>query len=314
MVTGVHRQAGFPERGAGKSSLRYKIKSNGLAYLFISPWLLLFLVFTTYPIFYSFYISLSDFTALNPDSVHDFVGFRNYAELFTDGNFHTALVNTFVFTLGTIPFTTVIALLLAVALNQGVKFKTLFRIGFFFPTVTSIAVISILFKLILYRDGIFTRLVQALGFEGRNWLLDSRTALPCIMVMDVWLAAGFYMIIYLSALQSIPADLYEAATMDGANAVKKFFHITLPHLRQITLYVIVVNTINSLQVFTEPQIMTQGGPAYATTTGVLYLYRMGFTSHRMGYATAVGYALFVIILFFALIQMRVLGFSKGVDD
>lgn len=297
-----------------RDSLWYRIKSNKISYLFISPWVLLFSVFTIYPLFYSFYMSFTNFNPLRKGSINDFVWLENYKELLVDANFHTALKNTFVFAFGTIPFTTVFALLLAVALNQGVKLKSFFRIGFFFPTVTSITVIATLFKLLLFRDGLLTQLVRAIGLEGRNWLLDQHTALPCIMAMSVWAATGYYMIIYLSALQTIPEELYEAATVDGANALQKFFKVTLPHLRHVTLYVIVVNTINSLQVFTEPQIMTAGGPAYATTTGVLYLYRQGFTSQRMGYASAIGYALFVIILLFTLIQSKILKLDKGVGD
>lgn len=297
-----------------RESLWYRIKSNKIAYLFISPWLVLFLLFTVYPIISSLYISMTDFNPLKASTYNIFIGLANYKELLTDSYFGRSLVNTFIFTIGTIPVTTVIALLLGVLLNKDVKFKTLYRIGFFFPTVTSIAVISTLFKLVLYRDGILTRLVNLLGLEGRNWLLDNQFALPSIMLMSIWGAVGYYMIIYLSAMQSIPEEQYEAATVDGATAIKKFFHITLPHLRQVTLYVIIVNTINSLQIFTEPQIMTQGGPGYATTTGVLYLYRQGFTSHRMGYASAVGYALFIIILIFTLIQMKVLKLNKGVDE
>lgn len=297
-----------------RNSLWYRIKSNRIAYLFISPWILLFCMFTAYPLFFSLYVSLTDFNPLRKGSINEFVGLDNYKELLVDANFHIALKNTFIFALGTIPVTTVFALFLAVALNQSVKLKALFRVGFFFPTVTSVTVIATLFRLLLFRDGLLTRLVEALGLEGRNWLLDQYTALPCIMAMCVWSATGYYMVIYLSALQTIPEELYESSTMDGAGAVRKFIYITLPHLRHVTLYVIVVNTINSLQIFTEPQIMTQGGPVYATTTGVLYLYRQGFTSQRMGYASAVGYALFVIILLFALLQTRILRLDKGVGD
>ncbi len=298
----------------GRSSLWYRIKSNRIAYLFISPWILLFSVFTIYPLFYSLYVSFTNFNPLKKGSINELVGLDNYRELLTDTNFHTALKNTFVFAFGTIPLTTVFALLLAVALNQSVKFKALFRVGFFFPTVVSVTVIATLFRLLLFRDGLLTRLVTALGFEGRNWLLDSQTALPCIMAMCVWSATGYYMVIYLAALQTIPLELYESSTVDGAGIIRRFVHITLPHLRHVTLYVIVVNTINSLQIFTEPQIMTQGGPVYATTTGVLYLYRQGFSSQRMGYASAIGYVLFLIILAFALIQTKVLRLDKGVGD
>lgn len=291
-----------------------KLKNAAIPYVFVLPWIILFLSFTAYPLIFSFYTSLTDFNPLAPTSINKFVGFANYLELFGDKNFHISLLNTLYFTVCTIPVTTVLAMLLAVALNQGVKLKNLFRIGFFFPTVTSMSVISLLWILLLYKDGIISRLGMLFGLEPRSWLLDKNTALPSIMVMCIWSAIGFYMLIYISALQSIPNELYEAATVDGASSRQKFFFVTLPFLRHTTIYVIVLNTINSLQIFSEPQIMTRGGPAYYTTTGVLYLYRQGFTSHRMGYASAVGYVLFAIILVFALIQMKILKLDKGVDD
>ncbi len=292
----------------------HKIIDSTTSYVFVLPWLIIFLAFTVYPLIYSFYASLTNYAALKPETIKDFVWLNNYIELFSDAKFHMSLLNTLKFSLITIPITTVLALLLAVSLNQGAKFNNLFRIGFFFPTVTSLSVISLLWLALLYKDGIISKFVELLGFKGRNWLTDSSTALPSIMVMCIWSAIGFYMLIYVSALQNIPNELYEAATVDGANGVQKFFKITLPYLRHTTIYVVVLNTINSLQIFTEPQIMTKGGPGYATTTSVLYLYRTAFTGNRMGYASAVGYVLFFIILLFSLIQTKVFKLNKGVDD
>lgn len=291
-----------------------RLKNATTPYVFVLPWLILFLSFTAYPLILSFYTSLTDFNPLDPTSINKFVGFTNYLELLKDKNFHTSLLNTLYFTVCTIPITTILAMLLAVALTQGIKLNTLFQVGFFFPTVTSMSVISLLWVLLLYKDGIISRVCILFGLEPRNWLLDKDTALPSIMAMCIWSAIGFYMLIYISALQSIPKELYEAAIVDGASSWQKFFFVTLPFLRHTTIYVIVLNTINSLQIFSEPQIMTKGGPAYYSTTAVLYLYRQGFTGHRMGYASAVGYVLFAIILVFALIQMKILKLDKGVDD
>jgi len=296
------------------NSLWYRIKTNKAAYFFIAPWFLLFLAFTVYPVIFSGYLGFTSYNPLKPSTINDFVGFQNYRNLFSDRDFLVSLRNTLVFTFGTIPFTTVFALLLALALNKGVKFKTLFRVGFFLPTVTSLAVISTLFVLLCNQYGLISQIVQFFGGKPTNWLNNQHTALLSIMGMSVWAATGYYMLLYLSTLQSIPQELYEAATVDGANGIQKFFNVTLPHLRHITLYIIILNTINSLQVFTEPQIMTGGGPGYATTTVVLYLYKRAFSSQMMGYASAVGYTLFILILIFALIQLKVLGFDRRIDE
>jgi len=274
----------------------------GLAgWVFLSPWLISFLVFGLYPIAASFLLSFRDYSPLSAGP-SPYVGLANYAEALRDGTFWHALRNTLFFTFGTLPFTTAIALGLAVCLDRAFPGRTIFRAGFFLPTVVSVVVLSIVFRGLYAPDGPLTGLFQAFGVRAP--LLDPRTALPSIMAMDVWAASGYYMVIFLAGLKSIPGELYESAALDGAGSWRRFVGITLPMLRPTFLFVLVVNTIRSLQIFTEVFIMTRGGPLDSTLTVVYYLYDQAFYRFRLGYASAVAYLLFAVTLAIALLQMR----------
>jgi len=280
---------------------------------FLSPWLVSFALFTLYPISYSFYLS---FTKYNPISGQTprFIGLHNYLAIFSDDRFWLALKNTIFFVIGTIPVTTSIAVILAVFLNERIKFRSFFRATYFMPAVTSIVVIATIFIYIYSPFGVLNSLLSLFGIQGRNWLLDSHFALPAIMAMDIWESFGYYTILFLAGLQSIPEELYEAANIDGATGIQQFFRITIPLLRPTLIFVLVINTIRSFQVFSEIFVMTQGGPIGATTTLVYYLYNMGFQKFRMGYASALAYVLFAIILIFSLLQMKVLRYGERIYD
>ena len=280
---------------------------------FLSPWLVSFALFTLYPIVYSFYLS---FTKYNPISgqAPRFIGFHNYLAIFSDDRFWLALKNTLFFVIGTIPVTTAIAVVLAVFLNERIKFRSFFRATYFMPAVTSIVVIATIFIYIYSPFGVLNSLLNLFGIQGRNWLLDFHFALPAIMVMDIWESFGYYTILFLAGLQSIPQELYEAAKIDGATGVQQFFRITIPLLRPTFIFVLVINTIRSFQVFSEIYVMTQGGPIGSTTTLVYYLYNMGFQKFHMGYASALAYVLFTIILIFSLLQMKVLRYGERLYD
>lgn len=276
----------------------------GLAgWVFLSPWLISFLLFGLYPIAASFVLSFRDYSPLAPDASR-FIGMANYAEALRDGTFWHALRNTLFFTFGTLPFTTAIALALAVCLDRAFPGRTIFRAGFFLPTVVSVVVLSIVFKALYAPDGPLDAVVRALGVTAPRWLLDPRSALPSIMAMDVWAASGYYMVIFLAGLKSIPSELYESAALDGAGAWQRFMGITLPMLRPTFLFVLVVNTIRSLQIFTEVFVMTRGGPLDSTLTVVYYLYDQAFYHFRLGYASAVAYLLFAVTLAISLLQVR----------
>jgi len=235
------------------------------------------------------------------------VGVDNYASALRDPAFWHALGNTAVFVVGTIPFTTAIALMLALAVQPAFRGRTLFRVGFFLPSVVSVVVLSLVFKGLYAQNGSLNALLRALHLPAPAWLLDPNVALPAIMAMDVWAASGYYMIVLLAGLEAIPRELYDAAELEGAGAWEKFVSITLPLLRPTLLFVLVVNTVRSLQIFAEVFVMTRGGPLGHTTTVVYYLYEQAFSRFHLGYASAVAYILFVISLILAWAQMKLVG-------
>lgn len=272
-------------------------------WILLSPWILALVVFVAYPFGFSFVLSFFDYSPLAPDAAR-FVGAGNYAEALRDPRFWKALGNTILFVFGTIPFTTALALGLALALDRAFPGRTLFRAGFFLPTVVSVVVISLVWKGLYAPEGPLSWLVRAFGGTPPHWLLDERTALPAIMAMDVWAASGYYMIIFLAGLKGISAELYEAAALEGATPWQRFVHVTLPLLQPTFLFVLVVNSIRSLQIFTEVFVMTRGGPLQATLTSVFYLYEQAFYKFRLGYASSIAYLLFALTLLLAIAQVR----------
>ena len=280
-------------------------------FLFLSPWLLTLAAFYLFPVVYSLVLSLLNFNPLNP-SATTWAGLANYAKAFRDPVLGKAAINTLYFVAGTVPVTTVLALVLAILLNRSLPGQTFFRAGFFVPTLVSMVVISLVFKQLYAQDGILNQALSLLGIQGKAWLLDERTALPGIMVMDVWSAIGYYMLLFLAGLQAIPRELYEAASIDGSSKLSQVFQITLPHLRPVALVVIVVNTIRSFQVFIEVFVMTRGGPLNSTLTVVYDLYERAFYRFEMGFASAIAYLLFAVIFIVSLIQARFLRLGQPV--
>jgi len=288
--------------------LNYRNKERLNILILLLPWLLTFIVFWAYPIVYSFVLSLSEYKTLTNELT--FIGLGNYTSLFSDEVFLKALGNTLLFVVITVPITTTLATLLAVAVDQtNGKIKELFKAAYFLPSVTSLVVVALIFKNLYSKDGYINTLMQMVGAEGQlqGWLQSVETALPSIMAMDIWIATGYYMIIILAGLQTIPKDLYEAAEMSGATAWQKFKSITVPMLRPTLLFILVVNTIKSFQIFIEIYVMTKGGPLNETVTMVYLVYRDAFEkADSMGYASAVAYVLFFIILIISVVQMKLL--------
>ena len=282
--------------------------------IFLLPWIITLAVFWAYPVLYSLFLSFSIYGVLDPQI--QFIGLANYSRLFSDPDFWMALKNTSFFVVGTIPFTTVLALLVAILVNQKLPLRGLFRAGFFIPSVTSMVVIALVFTNLYARDGYLTLLASILGLPApeQGFLFSTSTALLSIMLMDIWVSFGYYMLLYLAALQGIPNELYESAEISGAGWWQKFRFITLPHLRPMTLLIILINTIRSFQIFVEVFVMTKGGPLNSTLTVVYDVYELGFNKFQMGYASAVAYVLFFIILIFALLQMKLLRLGQGVGD
>ena len=270
--------------------------------VFLSPWLLTFALFGVYPLLFSLLVSFTDYDPLGGTMA--WVGAAQYARAMRDPVFWQSLKVTLYFVAGTIPFTTTLALALALLLNRPLRGRGFFRASFFLPTVISLVVVSLIFKQVYSPFGLLNMFLRALGMEGHPWLQDPLTALPAVMLMDVWAAVGYYMVIYLAGLQTIPAELYEAAALDGSDGWRRHRHVTLPLLLPTTLFVVVINTIRSLQVFIEIFVMTQGGPLDSTRTTVFYLYERAFRHNDMGYASAIAYLLFLIILLASLARTR----------
>ncbi|MEZ5359247.1 MAG: sugar ABC transporter permease [Candidatus Zixiibacteriota bacterium] len=270
------------------------------------PWILTFGIFWLFPLIYSFFLSLTDYRLLDPTV--DWIGFANYARLFSDPDFITSLENSFIFVIGTIPFTTVIALGLALLLNEKLKGRTFFRAAYFMPSITSMVVIALIFSNLYARGGYLHFLADMIGLHPpvSGFLLSEKTALASIMAMDIWMASGYYMLIFLGGLQTIPDELYESATLAGASRWQKFRFVTLPMLKPVLLFIIVINSIKSFQVFVEVFVMTKGGPLNATFTGVYFVYETGLKNFDFGYASAAAYVLFAIIGIVSILQFKFL--------
>ncbi|AEM78329.1 MULTISPECIES: carbohydrate ABC transporter permease [Thermoanaerobacter] len=274
-------------------------------YAFVLPFIASISIFLIGPLIYAFIISFKEFSFLNPEASR-WVGFANYIKLFSDPTFKRALLNTTLYSLGVVPTQLIIALILALIVNSNIKGKTFFRVAYYIPTVTSTVAVSVIFLYLFKADGLVNALLAKFGIQGPAWFNDVRFALPSIMMMAIWSSVGNYMVIFLAGLQDIPSELYEAAEVDGANKFQRFFKITLPMLRPIVFFNLVMSLIGTFQVFDQAYVVSQGtgGPLDATMTVVLDIYRTGFRDFNMGYASAMAFALFVIILILTLIQRK----------
>jgi multiple sugar transport system permease protein len=276
-------------------------------YLFASPWILGFLIFTLGPVVFSFFLSLTKWDAQTPLSEIDFVGFVNYKVIFkNDPLFWKSLGNTAYFVFLAVPLSVTIALLLAVLLNQRVKGVTFFRTVFYLPSVVSGVATAVLWIWIFNPTfGVLNTLLGWLGIQGPNWLLSEAWSKPALIIMQLW-ALGGAMLVYLAGLQGIPIQLYEAADLDGASTTQKFWHVTIPVLTPTIFFNLVMSIIGSFQVFTSAYVVSDGmgSPNNSTLMYVLYLFRKAFIEFRMGYASALAWILFVIILIFTLMVFK----------
>lgn len=281
--------------------VRRKLESIG--YLMSLPYILHFLVFGAYPLAFAFILVFHKWNIYLPMK---WVGWGNIRFLIHDPLVWKALWNTFYFVLIHIPSQLVVALALAELLNRPVRGRTLFRAIYFMPVVISGVVITILWQQLYAQDtGLLNRALTAVGLPRIPWLTDYRLAMPSIAVMATWKNVGFYVVLFLVGLQSIPRSLYEAAALDGASEWKQFWHITLPMLNPTILLVLILSTIGGFSLFIEPYIMTGGGPANSTLSGVLYLYKQAFFFNRMGYAATIGFFWAMMIFVVVLLQRKV---------
>lgn len=280
---------------------RRRLKQAVEGYLFISPWLVGFVVFTAGPIAASFGLSFFKWSLLRPPR---FIGVENYVTMFTDDPlFGQSLRVTLIYVAVAVPLQLAFALLLALLLNQKVRFIPVFRTIFFLPSVVSSVAIAVLW-LWLYQPelGLINSLLERVGVEGPTWLISKRWALPGLIGASLW-SVGGTMIIFLAGLQDIPQHLYEAAALDGAGEWAKFRHVTLPMLSPVIFFNLVLGTIAGFRNFELPLIMTEGGPLNATMFYVLYLYLNAFNFLKMGYAAALAWILFIIIMAVTIVQL-----------
>lgn len=269
-----------------------------IGYLFIAVPVVGMLVFTVIPMFISLAWSFTDYNGIQAPH---FIGLDNYVKLFNDAVFQAALRNTTLFVLLGMSLGPTLGLLTAILLNQNVKLKSIFRTAYFMPVMTSLVVVSTVWMMLYNQSGIINSLLQYFEIKPIAWLSDPHWALFSLVIASVWQGFGFETVIFSAALQGIPKELYDAAYVDGANHVQTFWYITLPSLRPVILFVYIIGIIGSYQIYDMVYVMTQGGPVYSTTSLVYYLVGK-FQNLELGTASAVGYTLFVILVFFSFLQ------------
>jgi multiple sugar transport system permease protein len=269
---------------------------------FLLPHFIGFVLFMLGPVLITFGISLFKWNMVN--EAH-FVGLKNYRDMLSsDTFFGAAMLNTLYYTAGTVVLILAGSLLSALALNRKIAGRGLFRTLYFVPNVSSLVAVSLVWLWIYNSDfGLLNNLLRLVGVAGPRWLSDTRTAMPAVMVMSAWTQFGFFTVIFLSGLQGIPRQLYEAAEIDGTNPWQTLTRITLPLLSPTTFFVLILCIINSFQVFEQTFVMTKGGPAFSTTTAVMYIYNTAFKFQQMGYASALSWALFLCIFSVTVVQL-----------
>ena len=278
--------------------------------LFLSPAAAVLLLFMAVPMVEAVVLSFQSWNGMSPPT---WAGLNNFAALFHDRVFLISLGNTAYFTIVTALLQTTIPLILANLLNSGVRGNTIFRTLYFMPVIISLAISGLLWAMIYEPNfGVLNQFLRSIGLGGlaQLWLANRSTVLPSIMLVSIWQSLGFYLVIYYAALQSIPQELYDAASMDGANSWRKLIHVTIPMLRPVIVLVIVLNTINGIKVFDQIWVMTAGGPNHASDTLGTYLYSiafgaMGSSNPQLGYATAIAILILVLSFVLSVIQMRV---------
>ncbi len=283
-------------------------ENNRAAWLFLAPALLLIGVFFFLPVAASLLLSVTDFDIYAIASLENvrFVGLRNYVELLQNPIFWTAVRNTFYFALVGGPLTVAASLGAALLVSARlVRFKGFFRSVYFIPFVTTLVAVAIVWRYLYHPQyGLLNYVLGWVGIGPIDWLGDPRWAMPAIILLAVWKNFGYNMLIFIAGLQNIPAELYEAAELDGAGPLRRFWHVTLPLLAPTFLFVGVITMIGYFQLFAEPYVMTGGGPLRSTTSVVLLMYEEGFRWWRMGVAASVAFVLFLIILVWTLLQFR----------
>lgn len=278
-------------------------------WLFLLPALALMFLFVFYPMLSAGWISLHDWDMLG---TMEFIGVDNFKMLWEDQQWWECLGRTFTYTLCYVPALYIMALVLALIVHKIPKGSGFFRTAYFMPVILSSVVTGLIWKLMYdERTGVINNIVETVIGERIPWLSSVEWAMPAVLIVHVWMQMGYYMIIFLAGLQDIPKEYYEAAAIDGANSWKSFWHITMPGLSNTSVFIIVMSVINSFQAYDHIATLTDGGPANSTNLAVQYIYETAFSQYSMGYAASLALNLFVIILAFSLLLMKVMRSDKN---
>lgn len=281
-------------------------RNNLWGYGFTTPSAILLFVFIILPIFISAFLSLTEFTGFNKPV---YIGCKNYVDMFQDKKFQASMKNTFVYVLATVPVQTLLSLIVAAILAEKFRnpFGEFIRGTMFIPVLCSAVIAGNLFFYLFASDkeSIMNSLMRLLGFDKVNWLGKSATAMLVICIVAVWKNVGYFMVIFYAAIMDVPKTLHEAARVDGASPIQRFFNITMPSIRPVLYLVITLSTIWAFQVFDITMVMTKGGPGVATMSPVLLVYNYAFSDHRMGYASAIACLLAVVIFVISMLQKLV---------
>ena len=284
-----------------RSRKKSRIKNAATAAVFVLPALIPLFVFWIYPILRSIYLSFTDWDFMTPE--YNFIWFKNYASLFKDSRFYEALWNTLVFTAGTLIPTIAGGLGLALLLRKSFRGSGIFKFILFSPWITPTVAISIVWTWIFREDGGLANLVMSLlGLPHLKWISSSDTAMLSVILVTVWKSLGYAMIFYLSALEKVPQELYEASALDGARPWRQFLDMTLPGISPTTFFLMIITMVNSLQAYDQIQILTQGGPSGSTRTLLYMYYQLGFQEFKMGQAAAVAVIMIIITVLLSYIQ------------
>lgn len=309
-LASMTKQRGLPARGsetrAGSQPKRRMNRQARLearaGYLFLLPNFLGFLIFSLIPIGACIAMTFANWNLILPP---EFAGVDNYRQMISDQLFWKTLGNTAYYTIGAVPLAIFIAFWLALLLNRGMRGVKFFRTIYFLPYVTLSVAIAIVWSWIYNPDlGILNHVLGLIGIDGPDWLANPTWAMPAIIIMSDWKGIGYPMLIFLAALQGVPEEYYESAKIDGANWLQRVVHVTVPTIAPATFYITVVSFIGAMQGFDQFYVMTGGGPAYATTTIVMYIYQQGFQWFSMGYAATLAVALFVLIAIVTALMWR----------
>ena len=303
---------------ATRSRMSRRRKESIMAWVFSAPAIVLLIVFLVVPFLMAIGLSFTDQRLIpNPNLPTRFIGFRNFVRMIDDEAFLRGLLNNFYFGVVVVPVQTSLALLLAMLVNQKLKGMNLFRTIYFSPVVTTMVVVAIIWTF-LYNpgEGLINEFIQTITFGALgpyDWLQNTRLVFPAIMLLSIWQGVGFQMVIYLAGLQEIPDSLYEAAEVDGANRLQQFFNVTLPQLRNTTIFVVLATTILAFKLFTQVEVMTRGGPQNASMTTIVHVVHQGWGQLKVGYASAISIVFFLIVLGISLVQRYFLREERAVE-